>query len=147
TQTRSSVGGENKTPRYQWFLFPAFVLLLLDTALIERRGRRQRRAAAETAAVAASLVLVTTLNGCAGLSRTQQGIDAYNHSNFVQAASLLRDAITAGDKSPETLYDFGTALVAADSMASAGDALGRLVDHKNEEIRFRSLFNLGYSHL
>ena len=43
TQTRSSLGGETKTPRYQWFLFPAFFLLLIDTALIERRGRRTSR--------------------------------------------------------------------------------------------------------
>ena len=39
TQSRASLGAESKTPRYQWFLFPAFALLLLDTLLLERRGR------------------------------------------------------------------------------------------------------------
>jgi Ca-activated chloride channel family protein len=60
---------------------------------------------------------------------------------------LYRDAITAGDNTPETLYDFGTALVAADSNATAAEAFGRLTDNKNDELRFRTLFNLGLAHL
>ncbi|MFI5230272.1 MAG: VWA domain-containing protein, partial [Gemmatimonadales bacterium] len=37
TQSRASLGGETKIPRYQWFLLPAIARLLLDTLLIERR--------------------------------------------------------------------------------------------------------------
>jgi Ca-activated chloride channel family protein len=148
TQARATAGGETKTPRYQLFLFPAFALLLLDTFLIERRGRRLRRpAAAQTAAAAAALVVAVTMNGCAGLSRTQQGIAAYNRGQFSQAASHFRDAITAGDKSPETLYNFGTSLVAADSNQSALEALARLSDVKSDELHYRTLFNMGLAHL
>jgi Ca-activated chloride channel family protein len=78
TQARASLGGETKTPRYQWLLFPAFALLLIDTLLLERRGRRVRRAAAAETAAAASLVLALFLNGCGGLSRSQQGVAAYH---------------------------------------------------------------------
>ncbi|MEP6494761.1 MAG: VWA domain-containing protein [bacterium] len=146
TQSRASLGGETKTPRYQWFLFPAFALLLLDTALIERRGRRSTRpASAHTAA--AGLLLLLSLNGCAGISRTRQATAAYRRGQFTQSASLFRDAITAGDNKPETVYNFGTALVAADSNATASEALGRLIDSKNDELRFRSLFNLGLADL
>ncbi len=147
TQSRASLGGESKTPRYQWFLLPALALLLLDTALTERRGRRHRRPASAEIATAASLVLMMLLNGCARLTHTQQGIAAYHHGQFTQSASMFRDAITAGDKSPQTLYDFGTALVAADSDPSAVEVLGRLAEDKNDELRFRSLFNLGLAHL
>jgi Ca-activated chloride channel family protein len=148
TQSRASLGGETKTPRYQWFLFPAFVLLLIDTALIERRGRRPRgRPAAATAAAAAGVLFALSLNGCIPVTGTQQGVLAYRNSNFAQAASIFRDAITAGDKAPETLYNFGTSLVAADSLESGAEALGRLTESKNDEIRFRSLFNLGFAHL
>jgi Ca-activated chloride channel family protein len=60
---------------------------------------------------------------------------------------LFRDAINAGDKRPETMYNLGTALVAGDSVESAAEVLTRLVDDRNDEIRFRSLFNLGLAHL
>ena len=81
------------------------------------------------------------------LSRTQQAAAAYKRGQFMQSASLFRDAITGGDRSPQTLYNFGTALVAGDSVKSAADALGRVVDDKNDEIRFRALFNLGLAPL
>jgi Ca-activated chloride channel homolog len=147
TQSRASLGAESKTPRYQWFLFPAFLLLLLDTFLLERRGRRRPSAAAAHTVAAASVLFLLTLNGCIGLSRTQQGVVAYRKGQFMESASMFRDAITAGDKTEQTLYNFGTALVAGDSTSSAAEALERVVDSKNDEVRFRSLFNLGLAHL
>ena len=147
TQARASLGGETKTPRYQWFLFPALLLLLLDTLLIERRGRRAPSLRPRRRPPPPRLLLMVSLNGCARLTRSQQAASAYHHGQYTQAASLFRDAITAGDKSPETLYNFGTALVAADSNASAVEALGSLIDIKNDELRFRTLFNLGLAHL
>jgi Ca-activated chloride channel family protein len=147
TQARASLGGESKTPRYQWFLFPAFALLLLDTLLLERRGRRRPSAAAAHTAAAASVLFVLSLNGCIGLTRTQQAVAAYRRNQFMESASLFRDAITAGDKTEQTLYNFGTALVAGDSTASAAEALERVIDSKDDELRFRALFNLGLAHL
>jgi len=146
TQARASLSGEMKTPRYQWLLFPALFLLLLDTLMLERRGRRRVTMPA-AASAAASLVLALMLNGCIGMTRQQQAVVSYKQSQFGQAASQFRDAITAGDKRPETMYNLGTALVAGDSVESAADVLNRLVDEKNDEIRFRSLFNLGLAHL
>ena len=147
TQARASLGGESKTPRYQWFLFPAFALLRLDTLLLERRGRRRPSAAAAHTAAAASVLFVLSLNGCIGLTRTQQAVAAYRRNQFMESASLFRDAITAGDKTEQTLYNFGTALVAGDSTASAAEALERVIDSKDDELRFRALFNLGLAHL
>ena len=146
TQARASMSGEMKTPRYQWLLFPALFLLLLDTLMLDRRGRRRTTMPA-AASAAASLVLALLLNGCIGMTRQQQAVVSYKQSNFGQAASQFRDAINAGDKRPETMYNLGTALVAGDSVESAADVLNRLVDEKNDEIRFRSLFNLGLAHL
>lgn len=146
TQARASLGGETKTPRYQWFLFPALLLLLIDTLLIERRGRAVQIQPTQ-AAVAAMVILMFSLNGCARLTRAQQGAMAYHQGQFARAASMYRDAIAAGDKSPEALYNFGTSLVAADSNASAIDALRSLTDMKRDELRFRTLFNLGLAHL
>jgi Ca-activated chloride channel family protein len=147
TQARASLGSESKTPRYQWFLFPAFILLVIDTLLLERRGRRRPSAAAAHTAAAASVLFLLSLNGCIGLTQTQQGVAAYRSNQFMQAASLFRDAIAGGDKTEPTLYNFGTALVAEDSTSSAVEALERVIDSKDDELRYRSLFNLGLAHL
>ncbi|HEY9229267.1 MAG TPA: VWA domain-containing protein, partial [Gemmatimonadaceae bacterium] len=147
TQARASMAGETKTPRYQWLLFPAFVLLLIDTLLLERRGRRSRRPASAETVAAAALLLAFVLNGCAGVNRSQQAVAAYNRGQYWQSSQMFRDAISAGDKKPETVYNFGTALVAADSVRLAEEPLARVVDDKNDEIRFRGLFNLGLVHL
>ena len=37
TQSRATLGGEDRTPRYQWFLLPAILLLWLDTILAGRK--------------------------------------------------------------------------------------------------------------
>jgi Ca-activated chloride channel family protein len=50
---RAAAAGRERTPRYQLFLLPAILLLILDTFLIDRRGRRRGTAAATTTAVAA----------------------------------------------------------------------------------------------
>ena len=155
SKARAVVTGESQTPRYQLFLFPAVLLLLLDTLLGERRGRRARRpAAAETsvsAAAAIVLLLLPTLSGCAGLppvsSPSQRAASAYHTRNYQESASLYRSAIDGGDKRPQTLYDYGTALLAADSLDAAEEALDRLSDATDPDIRYRALFNLGLAYL
>ena len=147
TRSRAIAGGDTLTPRYQYFLVPAVFLLLLDTLLVERRGRRRRRpAAAETAAAAVVLFALWT-SGCARVTQPQEAGQAYHAGQYARAAQLYRSAIEAGDKRPEVLYDFGTALVGADSLQSASDALDHLGDVKDAELRYRALFNKGLANL
>ena len=155
TKARTTASGESRTPRFQLFLMPAVVLLLLDTLLSERRGRRPRRsAAAETSMGAATglfLALLPVLSGCAALlpgsSPEARAERAYAAKEYVRAASLYRSAIDAGDKRPELLYNYGTALLAADSLDGAAEALDRVSDARDPELRYRVLFNLGLAHL
>lgn len=155
TRARSTISGESKTPRYQLFLLPAVLLLLLDTILAERRGRRRRSsAAAETsvsAAAAIVLMLLPNVTSCAGVlpssSPAEGGAKAYHSQNYQQAAQLYRSAIDAGDKRPEVLYNYGTALLAGDSLQGAAEVLDRLSDAQDPELRYRVLFNLGLAHL
>jgi len=65
----------------------------------------------------------------------------------VRAAALYRAAVAKGDHSPATLYNLGTALLAADSIASAAEALERAAATPDPDVRFRALFNLGLAHL
>jgi Ca-activated chloride channel family protein len=155
TKARATVSGDSRTPRYQLFLLPAVFLLLLDTILSERRGRRQRRSAASQTAVTAATALVFIvlpfLSGCAGFlpssSPSDKAARAFHSQNYQQSAALYRSAIDGGDKRPETLYNYGTALLAGDSLQNAIEALERLADAPDPELRYRALFNLGLAQL
>ena len=111
-----------------------------------QRGRRRASANAATQRTAAAGVLLT-LGACVGLPRIQQAAADYHRGQFATAASLFRDAIAAGDKSSRTLYNYGTALVAGDSLNPAKDALGRVTTDKDPDVRYRALLNLGLAHL
>lgn len=155
TKAHATISGESRTPRYQLFLLPAVLLLLLDTLLGERRGRRRRSSAATetsvSAAAALALMLLPNVTGCAGIlpssSPTESGARAYGSQNFQQAARLYRRAIDGGDKRPEILYNYGTALLAGDSLQGAAEVLERLTDATDPELRYRALFNLGLAQL
>jgi len=144
-QQRAASAGESKTPRYQWFLLPAVLLLLLDTLLAERRGRRKTSPAAQTAAVAALLLFMVV--GCTPGSGSAAAAKAYHAKQYSQAAARYRAVIDAGDRTAPTLYNYGTSLLAADSLTAAAEVLERAAETKEAEIRYRALFNLGLAHL
>jgi Ca-activated chloride channel family protein len=146
-QQRVASAGETKTPRYQWFLFPAVLLLALDTLLGERRGRRKDKkpAAAEPAAIAAMLLFL--LVGCARQTASVAAARAYHAKQYAQAAAMYRRLIDQGDRTGTALYNYGTSLLAADSLMPASEALDRAAESRNPEVRYRSLFNLGLAHL
>lgn len=147
TGGRTTQAGESLSPRYQWFLLPAILLLWLDTVLAGRRARRRRRAASAETAVAAGLLLAVLAAGCAPARESIDGATAYHARNFGKAAALFSQAIQKGDRSPGTLYNYGTALLAADSTASAGEVLDKAAEKADPETRYRARFNAGLAHL
>ena len=147
-QQRAAAAGETETPRYQWFLFPAVLLLLLDTLLNERRGRRgAATAAASHTAPVAAMLLFMLIGGCASQSNTAAGIRAYHGKQYLQSAAAFRRAVQEGDRTPPTLYNYGTALLAADSLQTAVEVLERAAESPDAELRYRALFNMGLAHL
>ena len=146
-QQRTAAAGETRTPRFQWFVLPAVMLLLLDTLLAERRGRRARvTVPAGTTAVAAS-VLLLVLAGCAGTGGSAAAAKAYHAKEFPRAAAGYRALIDGGDRTAPMLYNYGTSLLAADSLTAAAEVLERAAETRDPEIRYRALFNLGLAHL
>ena len=146
TQARSTQTGENLTPRYQWFLLPAILLLWLDTVLGGRHGRRRRSAASAETAVAAALLVAVTLTGCASKSDARDGVAAYQAQDYQRAAALFKHAADE-DKSPGARYNYGTALLAMDSTESAAEILEKAAEGADQEIQYRARFNAGLAHL
>jgi Ca-activated chloride channel family protein len=118
TEQRSLSRGINLAQRFQWFIIPGLLLLLLDTFLTTRRGRRKGVGAVGTAAAS---VAVAMLGGC-----------TFNRPD--------KDAIR--------LYNQGTALIATpDSQQVAIELLNRAVQSADSEVKYRAGFNAGYIHL
>ncbi|MCY7378078.1 MAG: VWA domain-containing protein [Gemmatimonadaceae bacterium] len=145
TQARSTQTGDNLTPRYQWFLLPAILLLWLDTVLGGRHGRRRRRAASAETAVAAALCTIL-LGGCAPARDSLDGVAACKAQDYQRAAALFK-RVTGDDASPGALYNYGTALLALDSTESAAEVLERAAEKADPEIQYRARFNAGLAHL
>lgn len=104
-----------------------------------------------TIGVALVLAFVLALALPLGAARADDGVDAakaYRAKQYDRAAALYRRVVEKGDRSPEALYNLGTALLAADSLKSAAEALERAAGaSKDADVRYRALFNLGLSHL
>jgi Ca-activated chloride channel family protein len=146
TQVRTLQTGDNLTPRYQWFLLPAILLLWLDTVLGGRHGRRRRSAASAETSVAAALLAAVVLSGCAPRREAFDGVAAYKAQDYQRAAALFK-RVAQDDKSPGALYNYGTALLALDSTESAAEILERAADKADPEIQYRARFNAGLAHL
>ncbi len=145
-QARVTETGDNLTPRYQWFLLPAILLLWLDTVLGGRRGRRKRRAAAAETALAAGMVAAAALTGCAPRTQAVDAAAAYAAKDYHRAATLFAE-VASDDKSPGSLYNYGTALLADDSVAAAVEVLDKAAEKADDETRYRARFNSGLASL
>ena len=119
TEQRSLSRGTNLAQRFQWFLIPAFALLLLDAILSTRRGRRRGLSAVATAA---SSVVLLFFNSCT--------------------------PGTVRDKAATRLYNRATAMMTKSDSAREASILLRTAENTEDaEVRYRAGFNGGYLHL
>lgn len=143
---RDAQRATDRRARFQLFLLPAVLLVLIDTLLAERRGRRRATAAASTTAVAASILMVF-----APLPAHAQGRDGdklYAAGQFKEAAEAYAHTIQDGRSSPRLEFNLGTALLAAGQTEEAASALERAANEsKDLDLRYRALYNLGLAFL
>ena len=107
---------------------------------------RKRRAAAAETALAAGLVAAVTISGCAPRTQAVDAAAAYAAKDYHRAATLFAE-VARDDRSPGSLYNYGTALLADDSMTAAVEVLDRAADKADDETRYRARFNSGLASL
>jgi Ca-activated chloride channel family protein len=142
---RSVAEGLSRPLRTTWFLLPAILLLLLDSWFADGGGfgklyLRLRHAA--------PLLLIALL--AAPLHAQAAGpdpLDMFKAGQFIRAAQRWKDQIVGGDKHPSTLYNLGTAMLAADSLDAAAEILERASTVPDAALRERALYNLGLAQL
>lgn len=119
TEQRSLTRGTNLAQRFQLFLIPGLILLLIDTFLATRRGRKRELSAVATAA---SSIAVMFLNGCFLFNNPE------------------KEAIR--------LYNRGTAMIARpDSIKLAVPILNEAERNGSAEVKYRAPFNSGWIYL
>lgn len=136
--------GSSPIQRYSYFLWPAFILLLID-ALLAERSRRVKGTALATALLGS---LLWPSQSGAQQGSAPDGMALFQQRKFVEAARAFRERARGGDGSLRNLYNLGTALLEADSITAATEILDRVVTiAPDAELRFRALFNFGLANL
>ncbi|HEX6536525.1 MAG TPA: VWA domain-containing protein [Gemmatimonadaceae bacterium] len=147
-QARAAQAGRDRKPRFQLFLIPAVLLVLLDTLLAERRGRRRPAPAAASTAAAVLLLLALAVPRAARADEGEEGDRAFRAGQYREAVAAYQRAIRDGNDSPRLEYNLGTALLAAGQPDDAIAALERAAQMaKDADLRYRALFNLGLVYL
>lgn len=144
---RDAQRATDRRARFQLFLLPAVLLVLIDTMLAERRGRRRVSAAASSTAVAASIAILM-LAPAPVHAQGRDGDQLYAAGQYKDAAEAYAHAIQSGHSTPRLEFNLGTALLAAGQMEEAASALERAANEsKDLDLRYRSLYNLGLAFL
>lgn len=142
--------GLSRPLQLAWFLLPAVFLLLLDAWRTDggnwHRARRLLHLAVPALLVAAT-AQAGLLTVAARPARAQGAPTLYREGRFLDAADQWRRAVARGDVRLATLYNLGTALLRADSLQTAEEALERSAASPETAVRRQSLFNLGLSRL
>lgn len=131
--------------RFQWFVGLALLLLLIDAWLADG-GRMPRWRTAAPVALLLALMGAPRAAGAQG-DALREAIRLHQAGRIQPAIRAYRDAIAGGDRRPIVLYDLGTALLAADSLEAAIDALERSTFTPDPDLRSRALYNLGTAYL
>jgi Ca-activated chloride channel family protein len=145
-QARETESETARRARFQLFLIPALLLVLIDSVLSTRRGRTRRAPAAATATAltVALLALPLTLHAETG----DTGDKLYRAARYPEAAAAYQREIQEHADSPRLEYNLGTALMQAGQLDDAMAALDRAASTAtSEELRYSALYNLGLCYL
>lgn len=125
--------------RYQWFLIPAIVMLLIDMFL----GTRKK-----TFIFLFSLCMVFTM-GSAEAATThhiiKKGISAYEKREYQKALKLFIDAQLEKPGMHKIYYNIGNAYYKNGNFAEAWNNYKQALKSKNDKLREATFYNMGNS--
>lgn len=130
--------------RFQWFLFPCVVLLLMELWLpVTRRGRSTRLLLA-LMVIAAGLGVPETSR--AFTNPVQQGMESYEAGDFTQSRNHFIDAQLENPDDLRLYYNIGAAAYKAGSFEEAEKNFAQAAQAQDPELRHKALFNLANTH-
>lgn len=137
--------------RFEWPLAGAFVLLVVELLLGERKKNGQRtmfKVIAETVKrkkEIGTLVLLLALTVSGG-ARASSGEDAFAAEDYLGAAEYYRQQLEKTPDSPELQYNYGASSYKNNMYDDAIQAFTKALKSEDIELQKMSYFNLGNSH-
>lgn len=132
--------------KFQWLLFPALLLLLLDTFLDERKRKRNKVFAFFPKRALGILILCLPLLMAFGgpvVEGVRRGNQLFKEGNFGDAlASYLKTQVLAPDD-PRISYNIGTAYYKQGKYAEAREAFLKTLSTPDNSLREMAFYNLG----
>jgi Ca-activated chloride channel family protein len=141
---RDVAEGLSRPLRLTWFLLPALLLLMFDAWRADGGSFHLLRRALQ---LAPPILLLAALPATGRAQSDTDPMALFNAGRFLRAAQLWRRQIADGDKRPVTLFNYGSAMLAADSLEPAAEALERASLSPETAVRERALYNLGLAKL
>jgi Ca-activated chloride channel homolog len=146
TARRANAVRDDLVLRVGWLLVPAVLLLLWDTGRGawpggSTRGRRVQGGRVLPGARAATALLTILTGASPGCSRGADPAALFQAGDVQRALADYRAQATAGDSTPRTRFNLGTALLANDSLAEASLLLEAARRETEGEVRQRARFN------
>ncbi len=144
TARRASAAREDLVLRVSWLLVPAVLLLLWDTARGARSGSTgagRGTGARVLPGARAAATLLAMVTGASGCSRGADPAALFQAGDVQRALADYRAQVAAGDSTPRTRFNLGTALLANDSVTEASALLEAARRETEGELRQRARFN------
>jgi Ca-activated chloride channel family protein len=145
-----------RPPQHHWFVLIALLLLVVDAWLVDggqwprRRRASERRTRPDVSAAVALLIaalLLAPRGADAQSGALARATEAHAAGRLPVAIREYRAAINEGDRRAVVMYNLGTALLEADSVDAAIEALERATHLPDAEVRRRARYNLGLAYL
>lgn len=145
-QARATESETARRARFQLFLIPALLLVMLDSILGTRRGRRPSAPAAATATALALCLLLAPASLRAETGDTADQL--YQSARYPEAAAAYQREIQEHADSPRLEFNLGTSLLQAGQLDDAIAALERAATTAtSDDLRYNALYNLGLAYL
>ncbi|OPZ20430.1 MAG: photosystem I assembly protein Ycf3 [candidate division BRC1 bacterium ADurb.BinA364] len=135
--------------RFQYFLLPAIVFLLIESLMSERR-RRPRGAERSSGAAAAALLLLLLAPRAEAFSlsdplarRAREGNRLVAQGQYAEAIETYKTAQADSPESPELHYNIGVALAGQGKYEEAIASFGNMIA-ADAALKARAFYNQGY---
>ncbi|MFH1154585.1 MAG: VWA domain-containing protein [Pseudomonadota bacterium] len=127
--------------RFQWFLFPGILLLIMEMFIRDFRKKGRNLAALFLIPILAALAPGQAHAGAS--ASVDKGIEAYNSGKFDEAEKHFIDAQLARPDMPELYYNIGTAAYKKGDFKSAQRNFEKAMESQNPGLKTNAQFNLG----
>jgi len=136
--------------RFQWLLFPAVLLLMVELFLSEQKKDNDQNHKKSgvlflliLCPIAAVICLYITPARAGTHSSVKKGIEAFNQGEYEKARKNFIDAQLKSPDMPELYYNIGSAAYKAEDYDSALTNFTRAMDTEDPLLKDKSRFNLG----